>query len=494
MNAPRRCPALLISAPASGQGKTTVTAALARFHRQRGRHVRVFKTGPDFLDPMILEQASGNPVYQLDVWMGGEAHCRQLLYDAAGSADLILIEGVMGLFDGDASSADLAVRLGISVLAVIDAAAMAQTFGALAYGLGNYRADVSIAGVLANSVAGEGHYEMLAKSLAPVTESVTKIGDVPSPGPLGHPLPLGGSDDGAAEALMIHAYAARAADGVDRTGAPLDWSQVRRFPAAYGWLPRDAAIAFPERHLGLTQAIEIADLDARIERAAASLLVDTALPAPVVFSPAPVVRIPSILAGVRIAVARDAAFSFIYRANLDVLRESGAELIFFSPLADCDIPPADSLYLPGGYPELHLAALEHNNAMADALRAHHAAGKPIVAECGGMLYLLDSLTDVDGRRAQLIGLLPGHGEMKRRLSNLGMHRIALPEGELRGHTFHYSHAGIALEPLTHSEPARAKHRAEPVFRLGRLQASYLHLYFPSNPEAAARLFAPSPPL
>ncbi|HET9108878.1 MAG TPA: hypothetical protein VFN79_16990 [Steroidobacteraceae bacterium] len=134
----RRCPALLVSAPASGQGKTTVTAALARHHAAQGRVVQVLKTGPDFLDPMILERASGRPVYQLDLWMGGEAHCRSLLHEAAGAADLILVEGVMGLYDGTPSSADLARLFGLPVLAVIDAEAMAQTFGAIAYGLAHY--------------------------------------------------------------------------------------------------------------------------------------------------------------------------------------------------------------------------------------------------------------------------------------------------------------------------------------------------------------------
>ncbi|VAX11553.1 Cobyrinic acid a,c-diamide synthetase, partial [hydrothermal vent metagenome] len=135
----RQCPTLLISAPASAQGKTTITAALARHYRQQGKNVRVFKIGPDFLDPMILEQASGQPVYQLDLWMCGEQHCRQLLYKAAGESDLILIEGVMGLFDGTTSSADLAELFGIPVLAIINATAMAQTFGALAHGLATYR-------------------------------------------------------------------------------------------------------------------------------------------------------------------------------------------------------------------------------------------------------------------------------------------------------------------------------------------------------------------
>ncbi|MFZ1575998.1 MAG: cobyrinate a,c-diamide synthase, partial [Chromatiaceae bacterium] len=221
----RCCPALLLAAPASGQGKTTVTAALARHHRELGRRVRVFKTGPDFLDPMILERASGAPVYQLDLWMGGEAHCRQLLYQAAGEADIILIEGVMGLFDGESSSADLATRLGIPILAVIDGSHMAQTFGALAHGLATYRPGLPFAGVFANRVAGERHYQMLAESLP--------------------------------------------------TGL-----------TALGWLPRDADIALPSRHLGLVQAAQIADLEARLDQAAAVLrLTDPALPAAVTFSP-----------------------------------------------------------------------------------------------------------------------------------------------------------------------------------------------------------------
>ena len=335
----RFCPALFIAAPASGQGKTTITAALARHHRNNGRKVRVFKTGPDFLDPMILEQASGQPVYQLDLWMGDEEHCRQLLFEAAGDADLILIEGVMGLFDGECSSADLAMLFSIPVLAVIDGSAMAQTFGAIAHGLATYRTGLPFAGVFANRVAGERHYQMLAESL---------------------PQGMG----------------------------------------AFGWLARDAEITLPERHLGLVQADEIDDLDARINQAAAALNgIHATLPAPIAFTaPAATSNITPLLQGVRIAVARDAAFAFIYRANLDALRALGAEIKFFSPLEARELPDVDALYLPGGYPELHLDQLAANHTMKAAICAHHAAHKPIVAECGGMLYLLESLADVHGRR------------------------------------------------------------------------------------------------
>lgn len=424
------CPALFIAAPASGQGKTTVTAALARRYRDQGRRVRVFKTGPDFLDPMILERASGQPVYQLDLWMGGEDHCRQLLYQAAGEADLILIEGVMGLFDGDRSSADLATLFGIPVLAVIDGSAMAQTFGAIAHGLATYRPGLPFAGVFANRVAGERHYQILAESLPP---------------------------------------------GVN----------------AYGWLARDADITLPERHLGLVQAAEVDDLDARIARAAAALHdIDPALPPAVSFTAPAMEAVTPQLAGVRIAVARDAAFAFLYRANLELLQALGAELVFFSPLEDDRLPQADALYLPGGYPELYLDQLASNAAMKAAVRAFHADRSPIVAECGGMLYLLDSLTDTQGRHAAMAGLLPGHATLQDKLANLGLHSIELPEGHLRGHTFHYSRMDTPLAPVALSLSARAGRRSEPAYRDGRLHASYLHLYFPSNPLAAARLFAP----
>ena len=206
----RACPALFVSAPASNQGKTTITAALARFHSTQGRRVRVFKTGPDFLDPMILERASGRPAYQLDLWMGGEEHCRTLLYDAASHADLILIEGVMGLFDGTPSSADLAQLLGVPVLAVIDAESMAQSFGAIAHGLASYRAGLPFYGALANRVAGARHAELLQQGMR-------------------------------AESTYL------------------------------GAVMRDPGVELPDRHLGLVQAEEVGDLEQRLNAAAATL-------------------------------------------------------------------------------------------------------------------------------------------------------------------------------------------------------------------------------
>ncbi len=431
MNLPRSCPALLVSAAASNQGKTTVTAALARYFRQRGKRLRVFKIGPDFLDPLILQQAAGQPVYQLDLWMGGEAHCRRLLYDAAAEADLILIEGVMGLFDGQPCSADLAQLFGVPVLAVIDASAMAQTFAAVAFGLRHYRADLPFFGVLANRVGSARHAAML--------------------------LP-------------------------EESDTPL-----------VAALPRDVACELPSRHLGLLHAAEIDNLDARLEAAAAALHwqdAAQAIPSVTFTCPEDGNAIGNALRGVRIAVARDDAFSFLYPANLECLTALGAELIFFSPLRDQVLPEADSVYLPGGYPELHLAALQDNHAMRAALRAHHGAGKPLLAECGGMLYLLDSLCDSDGERGTMAGILPGQAQVGKRLAALALQRVALPEGTLRGHSFHYSQMQTSLAPVAQGTCPNGGALREPVYRDRRLTASYVHFYFPSNPAAVAQLFLP----
>ncbi|WP_226505858.1 cobyrinate a,c-diamide synthase [Pseudomonas sp. MWU16_30317] len=432
MNQARQCPAVLIAAPASGQGKTTVTAALARLHRNQGRKVRVFKCGPDFLDPMILERASGAPVYQLDLWMVGADESRRLLWEAAAEADLILIEGVMGLFDGTPSSADLARHFGVPVLAVIDGTAMAQTFGALALGLARYQADLPFAGVLANRVGTLRHAQLLENSL---TEG-------------------------------------------------LRW---------YGALSRDLAIELPSRHLGLVQASELNDLDARLDAAAEALggSCEVALPPPVRFAAPTLVAAEPLLAGVRIAVAHDEAFAFTYGASLDLLRAMGAELVFFSPIHDGELPACDSLYLPGGYPELHHLALAENHGVLKGIRAHHAADKPMLAECGGMLYLLDALTDVEGVRAPLVGLLSGEAVMQKRLAALALQTVELPEGSLRGHTYHHSLTSSECQPIARGISPNGGRGAEAVYRIGRMTASYVHFYFPSNPQAVAALFAPT---
>lgn len=422
------CPALFVVAPASGQGKTTVVAALARLHARQGRRVRVFKCGPDFLDPQIHAIASGAPCHNVDLWMCGAAEAAWRLAEAARDADLILVEGVMGLFDGSPPAAELAAQLGIPLLAVIDGAAMATSFGAIAYGLKHYRPGTQLAAAFANRVGSAYHAELLEKSLPP----------------------------------------------------DIAW---------YGYLPRDADAALPERHLGLLPAAEIADLAQRIDRMA-DLLAPTAaaaLPPAVDFADAAPPAVPPLLAGKTLAVARDAAFCFLYPANLDCLAALGARVDYFSPLAGDALPACDAVWLPGGYPELHGPQLAARRPLWDALAAHVADGKPLLAECGGMMALFDTLTGLDGAAYALGALLPGTVTMQPRLAALGMQEVALPEGTLRGHTFHYSQTATPLAPLARA--ARPDGRAgEAFYRRQRLTASYMHLYFPSNPEAAARLF------
>ncbi|SAL58756.1 cobyrinic acid a,c-diamide synthase [Caballeronia peredens] len=424
------CPALFIGASASHQGKTTVTAALARHHTRRGLNVRVFKTGPDFLDPMILERACGAPVYSLHLSMVGLDACRALLAEAAREADLILIEGVMGLFDGTPSSADLAAAFKVPVLAVIGAHGMAQTFGAIAFGLARYREDVPFHGVLANRVASARHAQMLSEA---IPQGLRYCGH------------LSNADD----------------------------------------------IALPERHLGLTQPAEIEGLDARLERAADAIaqtaLVD--LPPPVHFDDATLPAPPRLLDGMHIAMARDAAFSFVYPANIDLLVAMGATVSTFSPLADEPAPrDANALYLPGGYPELHAATLAENARTRASIAEHVARGKTVIAECGGMLYLVETLTDVEGAKHAMLGLLPGDAAMQRRLSRLAMQRVDTKHGALTGHTFHYSTLATAMQPVLHATHATTGTAGEALYRHGPVTATYMHAYWPSNPAAAAALF------
>jgi len=422
------CPAFLVAAPASGQGKTTVVAALARLHTRLGRRVRVFKCGPDFLDPQIHAVASGAPCENVDLWMCGEDDIAWRLAEAARHADLILVEGVMGLYDGTPSAADLARKLGLPILAIIDGASMANSFGAIAFGLKNYQPGTPLNAAFANRVGSAYHAELLEKSLPP----------------------------------------------------DIAW---------YGHLPRDVDAAMPERHLGLLPAAEIDGLLSRIDRMA-DLLAPTAaaqLPPSVAFADVAPPVFPPLLKGRTIAVARDAAFCFLYPANVDCLERLGATLRYFSPLADAGLPRCDAVWLPGGYPELHGPALAANARLWAELAEQVDAGKPVLAECGGMMALFESMRDVEGNEFPLAGLLPGRVAMQKKLAGLGMQEAALPEGVLRGHAFHYSKTETCLSPLCTTQ--RPDGRAgEAVYRRQRLTASYMHLYFPSNPEAVARLF------
>lgn len=430
-------PVLLVAAVASGQGKTTVTAALARKLVKMGRRVRVFKCGPDFIDPMLLERASGAPVKSLDLWMVGEEQCRAQLAQAALEADVILIEGVMGLYDGTPSSADLARAFGVPVMAVIDAGAMAQTAGALVMGLRDY-GPVDMAGVIANRVASANHGAMVAASLR----------DIP----------------------------------------------------LFATLPKQAR-SLPERHLGLVLPGEVEGIDELLDQLAEQLSFDEAAwsrlratrvelqPGAASASASAAGTAPP-LAGRTIAVARDAAFMFLYPANLDTLRALGATLAFFSPLADEAVPPqADAVYLPGGYPELHTEKLSQAARWSASIRAAHADGLPIVAECGGMMALADTLADKQGAVWPMAALLPGRVAMQARLAGLGSQGMPTAQGVLRGHTFHYSKLETDVEPAARTVKHPSGAEGEAVYKIGSLTASYFHAYFPSNPDAVAALFS-----
>jgi cobyrinic acid a,c-diamide synthase len=429
------CPALFIAAPSSGQGKTTVTAAIARLFTRQGKTVRVFKTGPDYLDPQILEQASGQPVEQLDMWMAGEAYCQQKLFEAAQMADLILVEGAMGLFDGEPSSADLAARFNIPVALLMDVKGMAQTAAAIAAGLVSFRDDFTVAGLLANNCGSERHAQLIRDALP--------------------------------DNLLLLAV-----------------------------LKRDPQVALPERHLGLVQASEVRDeLKQRLETGADwleasgfSILPDVVEFKPEAGSDSSRKVLPKSLSGKVIGVAKDEAFSFIYDANLRLLQELGAEVTFFSPLHDSRLPKVDGLWLPGGYPELHTQKLAANQTMYEDIRAHFAEDKPILAECGGFLYCLETLTDLDEQQHTMLGLLTGHGAMRGKRGCQGMQTAALPEGEVRGHAHHRSRSFETDEPIGFGRRQRHPAPGEAIYRQRGLTASYLHLFFPSNPEVIATLF------
>ncbi len=429
-----RC--LVISAPASGAGKTTLTLALARAYRDRGLAVQCFKSGPDYIDPAFHAAATGRASVNIDSWAMTRDTIDRLTA-RAGDADLVLIEGSMGLFDGVATpgrcgtgaSADLAEMMGWPVLLVLDPSGQAQTAAAVATGLRDFRRDVHVAAVVLNRIASPRHEDLVRRAM---------------------------------EAAGI---------------------------AVLGALPRHAPIALPERHLGLVQAEELARLDGLIAEAARLVaervdldavmrLAECAWTAPPT-NAAPRVTPP----GQRIALARDAAFSFIYPHVLEGWRAAGAEIVPFSPLAD-DGPDmnCDVCWLPGGYPELHAGRIAANS-FRDKLRAF-ARTKPVHGECGGYMVLGAELTDAKGVRHQMMGLLGLETSFAKRRMHLGYRRAELaadmpghaPGTQLRGHEFHY--ATIVAQPdppLAAVRDANGAEVAETGSRRGKVTGTFFHL-------------------
>jgi cobyrinic acid a,c-diamide synthase len=385
---------LIIAAPASGTGKTTVMLGLLAALRARGLAVQPFKNGPDYIDPAFHRAASGRPSFNLDSWAMPGAMLDGMLA-AADGADLILAEGSMGLFDGVAgpgacgngATADLAARMGWPVVVVIDASGQAQTAAAVALGLARFRAGVRVAGVILNRIASPRH-----------------------------------------EALVRR--------GMEEAGLTV-----------FGALPKQAGIAMPERHLGLVQAEEQPELQRLIAEAAGLMQAGVDLDALVrAAGGVGAARVPDRITppGQRIALARDAAFSFVYPHLLQGWRAAGAEVLPFSPLADqAPDAGADVCWLPGGYPELHAGRLAAAATFREGLR-RFARTRPVHGECGGYMAMGEALIDKDGVRHQMAGLLGLVTSYAARKLHLGyrMARLLQPvpgQGEsLRGHEFHYS--------------------------------------------------------
>jgi len=423
--------AVLIAGTHSGCGKTTAAVAIMQYLHDAGQRVAPFKAGPDFLDPLWHRAVTGEDSWNLDTHMMGEALCRQALARAA-DADVAVIEGVMGLFDGregvggSGSSAHLAQVLDMRIWLVVDASGMAGSIAALVRGFVAQARDmgVTISGIIGNRVGSEEHAMMLA------------------------------------DALRDH-----------------------HLPALVAWLDKSAP-ALPERHLGLVTPgdAELPNFSTALHTGQAEIL-DFCRDHDA--GPLGAESHERLLAGKRVAVARDAACCFIYPANLAWLQEAGAETVFFSPVSGDAIPDgADALWLPGGYPELYAEALSVSPALGD-IRRRVESGKPVLAECGGMMLLGNALTDHMGKRWPMAGALDFDTAMQNRLVALGYREDA---SGLRGHEFHHS----SRTSSSKHPPAFELPRGDAGIRYKNTRASYNHWYFASAPEAAAALFQAQP--
>lgn len=444
-------PRLVIAGTSSGVGKTTATLAILAALRRRGRLVQPFKVGPDFIDPSHHRAVTGRPSRNLDGWMLGRELNRSIFVRAAADADISIIEGMMGLFDGASpvnevgSTAELAKQLSAPVLLVVDGSAMARSAAAMVAGYARFDPGLHVAGVLFNRVGSAGHYRLLKAAVEQETEVVP-----------------------------------------------------------VGYLRSDVSTAIPDRHLGLIMAeeqgkerlyhrlgkaaVETVDLD-RIEALAHSC---ETLPE-AVSQPA----IKNHGRTIRIGVARDRAFCFYYPDNLELLETAGAEIVRFSPLTDEVLPDVEMLYLGGGYPELNAEALAKNATMRTAVKRFAERGGVIYAECGGLMYLTESIRDFDGRSHEMVGIFPAEAVMRKQSLTLGYRTVECSRrcilGEVgaraRGHEFHYSTL-IAKEPLQYacalSDDEGGSKGRDGLTRHNVL-ALYTHLHFAGQPQIGTAL-------
>lgn len=439
----------LIAGPASGVGKTTTALALCAGLQARGLSVQAFKCGPDFLDTGHLSAVTGRPARNLDGWMLDEAAIREVFARAAEDADIAIVEGMMGLFDGvsgqgdKGSAAEIAKMLSLPVILVLDASKSARSIAAVIRGFELFDPMLRFAGLVLNGVAGESHFRTLEDAIRSTS-----------------PTPL------------------------------------------LGWLPREERVRIPERHLGLHTAQEESEGVGKTQAFAAFaekyLALDELLKSepvlPVELYPA---QRPTTSARVSIGVAQDQAFCFYYRDNLDLLERAGARIVPFSPLRDGHLPDGlDALYLGGGYPEIYAARLSANGSLAEEIRAFAVEGRPIYAECGGMIYLSRQLQISGGQVFSMTGVLPLDIEMTDKLVGFGYVEVELMRecllGDkgtvMRGHSFHYSRlaATSELPAAFHARYSISGRSGDEGVMFRNVLASYVHLHFGGSPSIAAK--------
>jgi len=446
----------LIAAPQSGSGKTTVTLAVMAAFRRRGMTVAPFKCGPDFIDPGYHRLVAGRPSINLDGWMCPEAFVADTFRLHAAGADVAVVEGVMGLFDGmghapmEGSSAQVAAVCGLPVVLVVNARGMAASAAALVKGFVGYERRVRVAGVIFNNVGSAAHGELLRQSLAAALPE----------------LPV------------------------------------------FGCIPRDDSLEIPSRHLGLVTAEDnplssdylerLADLAERhLDLAGLAELQIPPDPPSLKAEEDPLQASGAALSGrgippVRIAVARDAAFCFVYEDNLRLLGEAGVQVVPFSPLDDAALP-ADiyGIYLPGGYPELYAGRLNANSAMRAAVGKAVEEGMPVYAECGGLIYLTRGMEAGEGQQgADFVGVFPVRARMLPKRKALGYRQVGVEawydtpagSGNARGHEFHYSEVGAMPDHVErcYRVSRQGKDLGREGYRYRNCLASYIHLHFASN--------------
>jgi len=458
----------VIAGTHSGCGKTTITLGLMAALKKRGLKVQPFKAGPDFIDTGLHRLVTGRHSRNLDIWMCGQEYVKECFYKYAADADISIIEGVMGMYDGEHSTAKLVGLLKLPVILVVDAYGMAESAGAIVRGFVSY-SPIRIAGVIFNRVASDNHFKRLKDS---VQEDVTVL----------------------------------------------------------GYLPRDLDFEIPHRHLGLTVAEETPIAKENIAKLADTVLEHIDMEAILVmddypplhsrknghvgdyprFTGATVESEQSPTSAIKIAVAYDKAFCFYYEDNLDLLKNAGAEIIAFSPLSDSAIPDkADAIYIGGGYPELYAEELSKNTSMMKSINGWANSGKPIYAECGGLMYLSKGIYDFNGKFFEMAGVFPFETEMKKGRSHLGYREILLKEDcilgkegdKLKGHEFHYSEIvnnsyelGVMSYELKNKKDSKnlslvtcyslLNNNRDEGYTFKNTLANYIHIHFGSNSEIA----------